>query len=85
MSAGGLARLFGVLALAAVALDHRLGLIDQTLAGRDALAELPLILFHFSGLAVAPGCATCLVRDKNFLSRGSTIQGVYRSMLETVW
>jgi hypothetical protein len=47
----------GLVALGAMALDHRVGFVREPLAGRDAGAQLLLIRFDLAGLTFAPGGA----------------------------
>jgi len=47
-----------------MALDHRLGLVDEALARRDADPELPLVLLGLLRLAVPPGNTRILVGDE---------------------
>ena len=75
-------RLFLVLgrfAFGAVAVDHRIGFVSQPLAGRDAGAQLLLILFDFARLTFAPGGAAFLVRQVDCPSRFQRTAGGYGS------
>jgi hypothetical protein len=56
------------LAFVAMAADHRVRLIDELLAGRDALSQVLLVLLQLTRLAVAPCATLLLVFDEEYLS-----------------
>jgi hypothetical protein len=55
-------------AFVTMAADHRVRLIDELLAGRDALSQVLLVLLQLTRLAVAPRATLLFVCDEEYLS-----------------
>jgi hypothetical protein len=63
-----LAACSALIAFAAVALDHRIGFVDEALAGVDAGAQLALVGFDLGGLTVAARKPLVAVGNGKYLS-----------------